>query len=236
MISTKATHCRKHVIRTKEWIEKVASANRGKPCSEATRNAISKRMRGTGKINRICLTCKNSFKVKKPSSKVRFCSTNCGYQNRKGKNAPNWRSDMPYRNCNQCGKHYRLRAYTLQHTSKYCSYRCKAIYIRTHQPNKDTDIEMLMETALQNAQVTYVKQQPLCNVTVCDFYLPKTKTAIFCDGDYWHSLPGKAKRDVRQTKVLQNEGYTVLRFLGSEIHSSISACVTIIRHHLTSYT
>ena len=67
-----------------------------------------------------------------------------------------------------------------------------------------------------------------------DIVFPKSKVAIFADGDFWHgrnfdkwkeALPefwqkkiaSNIVRDVRDTKVLRKMGYKVLRFWGSQI-------------------
>lgn len=231
-----ALHCRKHAIKTPEHVAKIAAANRGKKLSEETRRKISIARSTDRPMNRVCEHCKRPFTVEKPSQKHRFCSRSCGYAHRRGENAKGWRSDMPHTTCRVCGKEFRLPAKTTQGKRFCCSYTCKNVWQKTHQPNKATNIERIMEAAIKARGWRYVSQYGLCNIAVADFYLLDTCTAIFCDGDYWHSLPGKAERDQRQTEVLQTNGYTVFRFLGSAIMADVDACLDAIEHSLPACT
>lgn len=82
-----------------------------------------------------------------------------------------------------------------------------------------------MAIALAAHDIAYDEQVGLCNVATVDFYLPTTRTVIFCDGDYWHNLPDHVERDQRQTAILEAAGYRVFRFWGSEILADVDACV-----------
>lgn len=108
---------------------------------------------------------------------------------------------------------------------KVCSRQCQGVRAAQLTPKSDTDIERIMETALLNKNTEYKKQVPLCGVTLADFFLPESRTAIFCDGDFWHQLPEHKERDKRQTSVLEKNGYRVFRFSGTEIHRSVSGCL-----------
>ena len=92
-------------------------------------------------------------------------------------------------------------------------------------PNKETSIEKEIERELKKRKIKYRKQEALCKISVVDFYLPELKTVIYCDGDYWHRLPGCKEKDERQNKVLKDEGYKVFRFWESEIHKSSKNCI-----------
>lgn len=223
-----AIHCRKHAIKTPEHIAKIAAANRGKKLTTETRRRISMSRTGPGETNRTCEHCGGIFTVEKPSRPRRFCSRACGYANRQGDRAPNWRDDMPILNCRLCGRQFRVSAIGVRRFT--CSARCKAIWQKKHQPTKQTNIEQIMEAALIDRGWHYVPQHPLCGVTIADFYLPEMNTAIFCDGDYWHSLPGKPERDQRQTKILEENGYIVHRFSGTAILADIDQCLSAIKH------
>lgn len=225
-----AMHCRKHAVKTPEHVAKIAARLRGRTISAETRERLSRariERFGNGPKERACEKCGEPFTCK-PSSKRRFCSRTCGYANRQGESAPNWRDDMPTIECRVCGKPFRLSARTTREKRFACSHTCKNIWQLTHQPNKATNIERIMESALQARGMTYGTQVPLCAVTVADFYLPDSRTAIFCDGDYWHSLPEHIDRDGRQTATLEAAGYTVHRFLGSAILADVDACLTAV--------
>ena len=91
--------------------------------------------------------------------------------------------------------------------------------------HKETSIERKVEDELQQRNINYQKQFPLCKISIVDFYLPESKTVIYCDGDYWHNLPGCKEKDERQTKVLTSNGYKVFRFWEHEINKSVSECL-----------
>lgn len=90
---------------------------------------------------------------------------------------------------------------------------------------KPTNIEKAIETALSNTGTEYVREHGIPKVATVDFFLPALNAIIFCDGDYWHSLPDKVKRDAKQTQQLMDMGFTVHRFLGSVILENPEACV-----------
>lgn len=228
LINKKAVHCLKHHVKTPEHIRKIRESNMDKTISLETRAKISKAHSGPGEINRFCLHCGKPFTAVKPSSKVRFCSRRCGYDQRMGINASNWLTDMPHFTCRVCGKDIRSHARNVPRMT--CSYTCKNIWQLTHQPNNGTNIERITQAALVARGWNFQTQAPLCNVTVADFLLPQSKTIIFCDGDYWHSLPGKAEHDARCTAILETNGYTVYRFLGSAILASVDSCLDQITH------
>lgn len=53
----------------------------------------------------------------------------------------------------------------------------------------------------------------------------KKKIAVECDGHYWHDRkPEQAARDKARDRELAAQGWTVLRFTGSEINSDPHAC------------
>lgn len=72
-----------------------------------------------------------------------------------------------------------------------------------------------MRVWLESKNINFKSQESIGNITVPDFLIEKT--AIFCDGDYFHSLPGRAWKDARINKRLEAKGYKVLRYKGSVI-------------------
>lgn len=226
-----ATYCRRHAAlhRSSEHIAKITARNRGrKQTHEARRHVSEARIRrfGNDPSPRICGYCGKTFTAPKPSSNMRFCSPACGYANRRGEGARGWKSDMPTTECRVCGKLFRLSAVSLLGKRFTCSYQCKNIWQKTHQARHATNIERAMATALSARGVVYEEQVGLCNVATVDFYIPATHTVIFCDGDYWHSLPDHVERDQRQTAILEAAGYRVFRFLGSAILKDVDACLS----------
>jgi len=94
--------------------------------------------------------------------------------------------------------------------------------------NKQSSIESKIEKELQRRNIYYQPQVSLCNVTIADFYLPKTKTIIYCDGEYWHGLKGRKDIDINQDVILSFNGYHVYRFTEAEINKSPSRCINKI--------
>lgn len=225
-----ARHCKKHVPKTPEWNAKNAAAQKGRKLSPEVRQKLSV-ARG-GKASYSCESCGKMF-YSKPHRRAqgdgRFCSSSCSYADRVGSNHASWRADMPSATCRVCGKTFRLRAVTLKGKRLTCSYQCKNIWQKTHQKTKATDIERLMATALTARGWSYQFQVGLCNICTADFYVPHLNAVIFCDGDYWHSLPDHIERDQRQTAILTRAGYRVFRFKGSEIHADVNACLSIVQ-------
>jgi very-short-patch-repair endonuclease len=106
-----------------------------------------------------------------------------------------------------------------------CSGRCRGVRAASLTPKKRTSIEVAIEKELQLRGIEYRDQYPLCGVTVVDFFLPSGNAVIYCDGNYWHSIPKRAESDKRQNEVLAQNGYRVFRFTETEINQSPSACV-----------
>ena len=68
--------------------------------------------------------------------------------------------------------------------------------------------------------------------SLVDFYLPDYKVAIYVDGDYWHNLPVVKNRDEKQNRILEENGYQVLRFWEHEIKRSVGECVNKIKEYV----
>ena len=230
LITKGALHCRRHTVKTPEHQAKIAAALRGRSPTPQQRLRMSLAKRGPGELERVCVECGARFSVAKPSRQQRFCSQACGYRHRRAEGAPNWRPDMPLKTCRVCGRSFRLAAATIGDRRFTCSHTCKNVWQKSHQPNRATDIERVVSGALDELGWSYVSQAALCAVAVADFYLPDLRAAVFCDGDYWHDLPGKRERDARQTAILRAAGYAVYRFKGSDILADVGACLAAIRH------
>lgn len=94
---------------------------------------------------------------------------------------------------------------------------------------KDTSIEKKVENTLIEMFpfIKYHKQVSLVSRTVVDFLLPK-KVVIYCDGDYWHNLPGRKDSDLRQKIVLEENGYKVYRLTELDINANVLKCLSSI--------
>jgi very-short-patch-repair endonuclease len=245
--NNKSVHCRKHVIKTPEQIAKIAAAIRGQKRSPSQRARMSRVKKAAaakmlasgvplfggkgirtplGRVHRrTCKRCKKAFVISKPCKESRFCSRRCGYLQRRGKASRMWLSDMPHIVCPICGKSVRLPARSMLGKRVCCSNRCRGIWGKKRQRNKDTNIERIMRAGLEERGWRFQEQQQILAITIPDFFIPAIKAVIYCDGDYWHSLPVHLKRDNEQTVALTAAGYKVFRFLGSKILADVKACL-----------
>lgn len=110
--------------------------------------------------------------------------------------------------------------------------------------SKDTSIELKLRRALFARNVRYRVNRKCLGVS-CDICILKYKIAVFCDGDFWHgNIVGRSpgtngkfwsekirrnrERDLEQTILLRDNGWTVLRFWGSEIGKDAEACADAV--------
>lgn len=228
-------HCKKHVPRTKEWIERQAQSNAGKKRSEKTKKLISKSKRGKGSIDRKCKNCGLTFKVSKPSKKTRFCSRDCGYNNRRGDLAKNWKGGPIKLICTVCGSEY-LRKKALSEKSSTCSFGCNGVRAQRLQKNKRTKIEIMMAESLRLSKVKFIEQFESPAKCIPDFYLPKYNAVIFCDGEYWHSMKRNIRRDITNSDKLIKLGFTVFRFTEGDIMFDSDGCVRRFLSCFSSYS
>ena len=126
------------------------------------------------------------------------------------------------------GKHHTLE------TRKKISEATVKQLASGRMPRRDTSVEVKLGQELENNNLYYQKQVPLCNITVVDFYLPEYKIVIYVDGDYWHNLSKVNYRDKNQNKILEENGYKVLRFWEHEINKSARECISRIMKYIKS--
>lgn len=73
-------------------------------------------------------------------------------------------------------------------------------FVNAGKKNKETSIEVEVERQLKELGINYEKQKKCYNRTlgrsfVIDFWLPDNHVMIECNGDYWHNLESRKKRD-----------------------------------------
>ncbi len=115
--------------------------------------------------------------------------------------------------------------------------------------SKDTQIELLLRRELWYRGYRYRKNVKDLPGTP-DLVLLKYKIAIFCDGDFFHGkawevlrpklmksnnskywiskISGNIERDNEVNKTLLNQGWTVIRFWGTDIKKNVEDCVKTI--------
>ncbi len=115
--------------------------------------------------------------------------------------------------------------------------------------SKDTKIEIQLRKALWNKGIRYRKN---FKVFEChpDIVITKYKIAIFCDGDFWHGkilqerevqtnkkywhekIKRNMERDLENTIILRDNGWTVLRFWETDIKKHLDICVEKIINNI----
>ena len=108
--------------------------------------------------------------------------------------------------------------------------------------SKDTSIEVMLRKELFRRGVRFRVHKTYCGVS-CDISIAKYKLAVFCDGDFWHGksyaahpsatnrkywdekIARNVERDLEQTMLLRDNGWTVLRFWESDIKKDKEKCV-----------
>lgn len=111
--------------------------------------------------------------------------------------------------------------------------------------SKDTKIELLLRKALWHKGIRYRKNMKVLNCHP-DIVITKYKIAVFCDGDFWHGknvencrISNNAKfwhekisrnieRDLENTIMLRDNGWTVLRFWETDIKKSLDTCIKTV--------
>lgn len=106
-----------------------------------------------------------------------------------------------------------------------------------NHPNRafsNTSIEQKIAAELRKRKIIFKQNFGILTIKNVDFYLPLLNVVIECDGCFYHACPkhGHKKyhqqipsRDKLNTKKLKAAGYTVFRFWGHEINTSVEKCV-----------
>ncbi len=107
--------------------------------------------------------------------------------------------------------------------------------------SNNTRLELLLRKELFRRGIRYRVNRKILT-TRPDISISKYKIAVFCDGDFWHGkdyydgrvlhnkdfwdskIRRNKERDFEQTLLLRDQGWTVIRFWGSEIKSDVAAC------------
>lgn len=82
-----------------------------------------------------------------------------------------------------------------------------------------TSIEVKVAKQLEEYKIKYIYQKPVCNGHfIVDFYLPDYQLVIECNGDYWHNLPKRIKRDKELEEYVLSKGKDILWLWEHEIN------------------
>jgi len=98
-------------------------------------------------------------------------------------------------------------------------------------PKTNTSIELKLQKHLDNWGIQYTTQVPLLGITAIDIFV-KPNVCVYANGNYWHNYPNGTESDDKITQTLENSGYKVFRFWGSEIRENPDQCIMKILEYI----
>lgn len=125
-------------------------------------------------------------------------------------------------------------------------------YTMAQIKSSDTVAEIMLRKALWKLGYRYtLKNKKIIGKP--DIVLPKYKTVIFVDGDFWHGykwslrkprlknnkeywikkIEGNIRRDKINNITLKRQGWTVIRLWEHEVKQNISKCLTYIEQNIS---
>jgi len=166
-----------------------------------------------GKSSYECEECGEKFEAYESKSR-KYCSKEC-YWNDRSKNPLKFNQN-------------RINEWAEKNPKKHKKAGrkgAKVTFEKLASGEEKTSIEEVVEKALQNIGTNFVYEHPITEngnelVTSIDFAIPERKIAIYCDGDYWHSSEKVEERDKNINRKLENMGWKVVRYTGTEIREN----------------
>lgn len=186
-------------------------------------NNKGKRPWNYNRIEVACEFCERKVMITRARlNTFRFCSNECHFAWKKtiaGINHPLWTRVI--RICQWCGKEFSAKPAKIScGEGKFCSRSCLASHnVKYAMNGKRSSIEFKMEKILIEMGLEFEIQKQI-DIFLVDFYLPKYKLVIECDGIYWHSRPEVKRRDFLKDRWLRQEGYKCLRITDKVINES----------------
>ncbi len=118
----------------------------------------------------------------------------------------------------------------------------KRSWVMSRIRGKDTKIEIRTGRLLRSSGLGFVRHPKIYGNP--DFLVGE-KTAVFCDGDFWHGfqyykkkkprkkywrdkIEGNMRRDRRVSRKLRRDGYSVIRLWGHDIEDRPYVCLNRI--------
>jgi len=192
-------------------------------------SSMAQKGKRTSSTDLDCRICGSHFVVENhrlKKQKEAFCSAGCAHKakaEKTGIDHPLW--TRVERSCKWCGSKFHAKpAKVNAGEANFCSRQCVGAYSSSIQDGRRSSIEILVEKELQRLGVQFIAQKKMGHF-LCDFYIPKTKTVIECDGDYWHAMPEVKARDARKDSWLAAHKQNIVRLTESEINADVSAAV-----------
>lgn len=144
---------------------------------------------------------------------------------------------------------YRKPKYIIGHhqRTKEGRERCRLQRLKQEFKQRDTNIELLLQSALKDENINFIKHKPIKigNLLMYPDIFIEPNICIFADGDYWHAFPGKYTAeqvlienttameiwayDENANITLTKKGYKVLRFWEHDILDNINFCISEVQ-------
>lgn len=202
-----------------------------------------------------CEVCNTKIKVtpsKHKKQKHFLCSRKCYSLHRKkkykGERIYNYQNK--YIQCEQCNKEFKTSSWYLDSKNDlFCTQECywkyrKENYTEKYYKNdlnslrKETNPERKVRETLNAFGILFEQEKPFFKKYYADFYLPKTKSIIEVNGDYWHANPKyygsesnkkplnemqkrSIKRDQDRLKDFEKYGFRVFFIWEDEINRNV---------------
>jgi very-short-patch-repair endonuclease len=93
---------------------------------------------------------------------------------------------------------------------------------------KESPIEQMFWKQAHQAIPGLIRQYPVQTYRI-DFALPEKKVAIELDGHEYHKTQEQRTYDAQRERTLQELGWQVIRFTGTEIYRDVSACIEQVK-------
>ena len=116
----------------------------------------------------------------------------------------------------------------------------KRSWVMSRIKSANTKIDLQMNEILRGLGFSYQMYPKMYGNP--DFVIEEQRIVIFCDGDFWHGynyhrkkkpskkywiekIEGNMRRDIRITRKLRQEEWSVLRFWGHDIEKRTGMCI-----------
>jgi DNA mismatch endonuclease (patch repair protein) len=119
--------------------------------------------------------------------------------------------------------------------------RAQRSYCMSRVRTKDTDLEGLLTSALRRHGLRFARHDRRLPGSP-DIVFPRSKVAVFVDGDFWHGyrfpswratmsafwrvkIAKNRRRDARNFQKLRREGWQVVRIWQHQVRANLEGCV-----------
>lgn len=190
-IEIRCAYCKKKKIVRKIYVDR----GQYKYCSNSCRRKGELKGYTKDELKRTCIECGKVFYAKPSKPRRKHCSIKC-------------RKKRKSQVCENCGKVFEPKS---ARKTRYCSLACYK------SSRNETSIEKKVREFLEDNNIVFESQVQFKRYVV-DFLLPRIKTIIECDGEYWHNKDDNVKnRDKEKDRYLEEIGFEVVRLKEKDI-------------------